>query len=291
MTGISRKSDVSYTRERIFLLLFLMLISSKDSWLFHFRASWLWHSTCFSHSCWPHTGIGLFRDLRRPEFFSKSWLGIKESPQNLVNFRDPGNSALGSSPRYPQIIWVHLNGGREDVAMTFFFIKTLQVRSSLMVTMMIQVLEGIPEKLGVLWVPVNLPLTISPLISWNEKRSGDQCTGSGWGIFNPRNPTVTQHLKLCFGHFFHVNDFVDSGFETRKSTWKQREIQMENSDRNENSHASKLNIIFNCPVCKDKCPLYLGHINVLYMHILATVWIFPLITEPMGYSSMFPSYR
>lgn len=160
-----------------------------------------------------------------------------------------------------------------------------------MVPMMIQVFKGIPGKLGVLWVTVNLPLTTHPLISWNEKRSGNQCTGWAWGIFNPWNPTVTHSLKLCFGHFFYVNDFCVSGFETRKSTWKQREIQMENCDRNEDSHASKLNIIFKCPIYKDKCPLYLGHINVLYMHILTTVWIFPLIIKSTGCCSMLPSYR
>lgn len=81
-----------------------------------------------------------------------------------------------------------------------------------------------------------------------------------------------------------------TGFETRKSTWKQREIQMENCDRNEDSHVSKLNIIFKCPVYKDSCPLYLGHTNVLYMHILATVWVFPLIMKPMGHSSMLLKY-
>lgn len=173
----------------------------------------------------------------------------------------PGNYAFSSHLIYPQIAWVQWNGGQEDGAMAIFFIKALWVRSSLKVPMVIQVFKDIPGKLGVLWVTVNLPLTTEPHNTGIKKEVGINAQGGDGGTFKPWNPTVTHHLQFCPGYFiFHVNDFCASNFETRKSTWMQIEIQMENCHRNEDSLGSSFNLSFTCPS-------YLGHIIVLYIPV------------------------
>lgn len=165
--------------ERLFLLSFLManLIKEQSTHLsyyslqalaFHkFLTSMLGYRAGLAYTL----GFELSRNLRMPQFVPKSCFGIGEIQRIWSTSETPGNYALSSRLIYPQIIWVQWNGGREqDVAMTMFFIK--QVRSSLMIPMMIQVFKGIPGKSRVMWLIVNLPLTTDTLISWTQKGSG-----------------------------------------------------------------------------------------------------------------------